>query len=282
MTFSRSIVRFVRAKSSPILFLLITFIAVNLAVEAWYVYKTRHYVRNYYPELYASITKAISRGTDNTRNAGQNPERTTAISRSFFNQRVETFTLLRDIVTDRRTIIFAGDSLIDVFEWSEYFDVKDGIVLNRGVPGDTVQGLLDRFDVTFLPKLRPKVFLMIGINDITLSNICDDGNEGRFLSQYYSLLDRLVQAGIRPQEIFVQSILPVFRPDKSNQVIRSCNRFIKQYSRSKRINYIDIYSSLADKAGKLDRRYSIDGLHLNTEGYRTWLQVIRPYVIRER
>lgn len=40
--------------------------------------------------------------------------------------------------------------------------------------------------------------------------------------------------------------------------------------------FIDLYSKMIDKEGKLDSRYAVDdGLHLNDNGYRRWVELLK-------
>lgn len=51
------------------------------------------------------------------------------------------------------------------------------------------------------------------------------------------------------------------------------------YLTKEKITYIDLYSSFVDKqTGKMDIRYTNDGLHLLGKGYLKWIEIIKPYV----
>jgi hypothetical protein len=60
-------------------------------------------------------------------------------------------------------IIFLGDSLSDSCEWSELFPNQR--IKNRGIAGDTTNGILNRIDEVIASKPQ-KLFLLIGINDL--------------------------------------------------------------------------------------------------------------------
>lgn len=62
-------------------------------------------------------------------------------------------------------IVFLGDSITEKIDWRELFSYPN--IVNRGIGSDTITGVNNRIDS--IVKLRPsKVFLMIGINDISL------------------------------------------------------------------------------------------------------------------
>lgn len=60
-------------------------------------------------------------------------------------------------------IVFLGDSLSDYCEWSEFFPNQR--IKNRGIAGDTTDGILNRIDEVIQSKPQ-KLFLLIGINDL--------------------------------------------------------------------------------------------------------------------
>ena len=70
---------------------------------------------------------------------------------------------LFDGLSKNYDVVFLGDSLTNGGRWSEAFIEKR--VANRGIGGDTSQGILNRVDKVI--ALNPKtVYLMLGINDI--------------------------------------------------------------------------------------------------------------------
>ncbi|MEL7218705.1 MAG: GDSL-type esterase/lipase family protein, partial [Pseudomonadota bacterium] len=80
--------------------------------------------------------------------------------------------------------------------WDELF--PEASIINRGVPGDRVGGLLARVD-DILKAQPAKVFVMIGINDVAARN-----TNGQILERYDALVDRLSEDGA---QVFVQSVI---------------------------------------------------------------------------
>jgi hypothetical protein len=83
----------------------------------------------------------------------------------------------------------------------------------------------------------------------------------------------------------VQSILPVndaFKKfaghtGKAAQIIY-VNEQLKEQAASKQYIFIDLHTSFCDAEGKLDARYTNDGLHLLGEGYLLWKHIVYPYL----
>ena len=46
----------------------------------------------------------------------------------------------------------------------------------------------------------------------------------------------------------------------------------------KTVIYIDVYRHLTDEGNNLDIKYTIEGLHLNAEGYKKVSQLLLPYL----
>ena len=63
-------------------------------------------------------------------------------------------------------IVFVGDSLTDNYNVYEYY--KGLEVYNRGIGGDTTEGLLRRMDESIFDLEPSKIVLLIGINDFEL------------------------------------------------------------------------------------------------------------------
>lgn len=178
-------------------------------------------------------------------------------------------------VNDKQSkeVVFAGDSHTDHFEWGEYFD---GItVANRGISGDTSDGLLKRIDQ--VTELNPqKVFLMIGINDIQ-----QDIPVETIEKNYKKIIQKIKEANPKTQ-IYVQSVFPVagemyennqFKRSKPiNETVAKLNKKLAQLEG---VTFLKVAEQFGNE---LAEEYSVDGLHLSKEGYEVWLSEIEEYV----
>ena len=162
-------------------------------------------------------------------------------------------------------------------EWAELFNNRH--VKNRGISGDRSGWLLDRLDpiVGGHPK---KLFLMIGVNDLAAGVSPDE-----IVANVARLIDRF-QSESRWTKIYVQSILPVngesfakFRNhyEHGRQIV-PLNKRLEALCDEKEVTYLDVWGALADHEGRLDKRYTNDGLHLTGEGYVVWRDAIKQHV----
>ncbi len=144
----------------------------------------------------------------------------------------------------------------------EYF--PGCFVLNRGINSDTTVSLLERLDRNVGSLKIEKLFLLIGYNDL----------QYRTNSEIVANI-RLILERIKAQEIYLQSLFPVEAKKRETNIrILDLNRDLKRLSSDKGIEYIDLHKHFLDDRGGLARQYSLDGAHLNGEGYRAWRELI--------
>ena len=177
-------------------------------------------------------------------------------------------------------IVFIGDSITDRGEFHEYFPSIS--VKNRGIEGDTTEGILDRLDAicSVPPK---KVFILAGINDIG-----DGINKEAFQKNYCSIVEKIKESDSET-EVYIQSILPVNHDmminnrrnsRRTTEAINDYNEILKDIAETSGggVKYVDIGKQMMNADGDLDRQYTSDGVHLNGVGYQVWIDTVREYV----
>lgn len=172
-------------------------------------------------------------------------------------------------LTQHRDVIMLGDSITARGEWSELTGYTS--IANRGIGGDNALGVFRRLDPLILMNPN-KVFVMVGINDLIKGRAVDD-----ILTDYKYIVSRLNEAGA---VVYVQSTLYVSRRSrlKFNSGVTMLNYKMKEFcDRSRTCIYIDLNSILASK-GRLDGKYTADGVHLNGDGYLAWAHSLRKYL----
>lgn len=187
----------------------------------------------------------------------------------YYDQKLSMFEMMPD---QDKEVVWMGDSITDGAEWSELFT---GLrTLNRGISSDNTFGMLYR--IGEVAKRKPvKLFLLIGINDIA-RNIPNEV----ILRNYVKLIDS-VQIQSPNTKILIQTILPtnnVFTQFKNHQnkteQIAEVNNSLKIICQQRGLQLVDLFTAMSDVNGKLDKRYTNDGLHLNGAGYQRWKQFL--------
>lgn len=173
-------------------------------------------------------------------------------------------------------IVFLGDSLTEKFPFDKLLSEYD--IVNRGISGDKIggyhyYGLLDRLDATVVDLNPDKIFLLIGINDIAY---WDTPFEKQV--QYYELLmQRLKKTDAK---IYIQSMPPVSGNvfGKYLPEVKRLNVEIQHLAKQYGFVYLDLYSIFLDEQGTPRNELTLEGLHLNEEGYQLWADFVRPYL----
>ena len=164
--------------------------------------------------------------------------------------------------------VLLGNSLTQQGNWSE---LLGRTVYNRGIGGDVTDHLLKR--LTPLTQAQPRrVYLLIGINDLLFHP------PDYVLRNYRRLLERF-RAETPRTEVIVTSLLPVNnevrRTGIDNVAVRAVNAELPALAAEFDYPFLELHTAFTDATGKLDARFTLDGIHLNGAGYATWVQTLR-------
>ena len=193
---------------------------------------------------------------------------------TYYYQRASLFEVLP---VDSDDILFVGNSITDGGEWCELFQNPN--VKNRGISGDTTQGVYDRLDA-LLKGTPAQIFLLIGINNVPRGESADSIAAG---------IRRIVQR-IRQEspatEVLVQSVLPVtpqygkFDGHTSRwQLVPEINRRVRPSWQEEKVTYIDLFSHFADAEGKSETGiYQRRIVSEKGSGYLLWKEVVQPFL----
>ncbi len=184
--------------------------------------------------------------------------------------------------------IFIGDSITHFWELDAYFKASDGLLLNRGISGDSTQYLKLRFEADVL-QLKPRnVIIFAGINDfwaleafpwnydrtpVDLEKAVEN-----CVANLKDVMSRAIAEGI---QVAICSVMPVDLPwstyqDQRCDVILEVNRRLRQEAESCGAAFVDYHSFFVDEDGKTLRKgYSVDGVHPLAVGYKEMSRILR-------
>ena len=192
---------------------------------------------------------------------------------TYYYQRASLFETLS---TDSTDVIFLGNSITDGGEWCELF--HDIHIKNRGISGDTTYGVYDRLDGILKGK-PAKIFLLIGINDLGGGGKVEDIVRG------IEQIIKKIKIDSPSTQIYLQSILPTndyygkFKGHTSRfYLIPVINKKLKRIAVRESVTYIDLYCHFVNEQGKMNLKYSNDGLHLLGKGYQYWVSLLEQYI----
>ncbi len=177
-------------------------------------------------------------------------------------------------------VIFLGDSITEMCNLDKYYPTLGAV--NRGISGDSTQGMLDRLESNVISISPQKLIILGGTNDL------DRDVTPRQVADNINKIIEITQDKLPNCKIYVQSIYPVNsirKPtflnkvySRTNENISLANDYIYQVCQEKGCIYIDVNSHLKDSSGNLKNIYSKDGLHLTHRGYEQVARIVAPYI----
>ena len=168
---------------------------------------------------------------------------------------------------DAGDVVFVGDTLVAAAPLEEMFPELP--VRNRGIVGDTSQGILDRID-TVAAAEPAAVAIMVGTFDV-LGGVPRRDTIGRV----EAILDVLM-AEDPDLPVAVLSVLP--RDIEAVQSVERLNAGYADLAAARDLAFIDLASDYRGADGAIEPRFSNDGLHLNGPGYEKWRDRLRPWL----
>lgn len=183
-------------------------------------------------------------------------------------------------------VVFAGSSLMEMFPinklLAEHGD--ETVIYNRGIGGFVSRELLEVLDVCVLDLNPSAVFINIGTNDLSDASV----SISELMENYDKIISR-IEAAVPGVKIYLMAYYPVNYEAaaedmkeclkvRSNEKITAANAEVKKLAEKHGQRYIDINANLKDKMGRLQAEYTIEGLHINEDGYRAIYDDIMAYV----
>ncbi|MGN0636845.1 MAG: GDSL-type esterase/lipase family protein [Huintestinicola sp.] len=182
--------------------------------------------------------------------------------------------------------VFTGSSLMEMFPINKLLKEHgdDTIIYNRGVGGFLSDELLAVIDVCAIDLMPSKVFINIGTNDLSWSTIPISS-----LMDNYDRMITAIESAVPHVKIYLMAYYPVNYEAaaeemkeclriRTNEKITAANVCVKELAEKHGQRYIDINRNLKDEQGRLRAEFTIEGMHINEDGYRAVYDDIMAYV----
>ncbi|MBR1383527.1 MAG: lysophospholipase [Ruminococcus sp.] len=184
-------------------------------------------------------------------------------------------------------VVFTGSSLMEMFpieQWVAELPEPRPLVYNRGVGGYKIDELLPIIDICVTELAPEKVFINIGTNDLSDGRIPIP----QIIDNYDKIL-REIENALPEAVIYLMAYYPVnFQAAsdemkeclriRTNEKINAANAEVEKLAKRHGQRYIDINANLKDSQGRLKAEYTIEGMHINPEGYRAIFDDLMRYV----
>ncbi len=182
----------------------------------------------------------------------------------------------------KENIVFFGDSITAMYELENYYDDRIPVV-NSGITGNTTEDLLKDIEERVYVYNPTKVFILIGTNDISATDLSNK----EIVENIKTIIEK-IHKNRKKAKIYIESILPIrntentptdLRHTRENSRIRAINDLIQEMCKEEdAAEYIDLFNTLVDTDGELNMKYSIEGVHMNNEGYKVITNQLKKYI----
>lgn len=182
--------------------------------------------------------------------------------------------------------LFVGSSLMEMFPVTKLLKEAGyiGEVYNRGIGGYTAVELLEAIDVCILELKPSRIFINIGTNDLT-----DPAISIEMLKKRYDEILTRIEIELPNVEIYLMAYYPVNKEAateaarealeiRTNEKIRKANQMVMGLAKKNKRKYIDVNDALKDEKGRLKREFTIEGIHINEDGYRAITPALLKYL----
>lgn len=183
-------------------------------------------------------------------------------------------------------IVFAGSSLMEMFPIEQFVkeDKLNIVVYNRGVGGFVTEELLENINTCIIDLQPSKLFINIGTNDLS-----DSRRSFEEIFERYGKILSIVTEKVDDVSMYIMAYYPVnynaateeMKPClkiRSNEKIKAANEEVARLARKFNANYIDVSEPLKDENGDLKAEFTIEGMHINEQGYRAVYPLIKQYI----
>lgn len=164
----------------------------------------------------------------------------------------------------RGDVVLLGDSITQYGAWHRL--LPDVAIVNQGIAGDTIDGLIDRIGSAYTSGARTAV-VTIGTNNIVTGKLKADS----FFAKWAGLIEDLRAHGLA---VVVVSIPATLSPIINAQ-IHAMNARLKAHCEARPCRYVDLNATLAP-SGRIEGRSTLDGVHFTVAAYQAWAELLAP------
>lgn len=185
-------------------------------------------------------------------------------------------------VTFDSSVAFIGDSRTQgLIMYNGLKNVQDysyiGLMVDTAITKKIVQ-TSNGEKITLLQDMKNKdvktVYIMLGVNELGWSY------PEVFKVKYKELIEEIRK--VKPNcKIYIQSIIPMTKSksdsDKifNNKNVAKFNKLIQEVANEENVTYLDVKSALINSQGYLPEDASTDGIHLDPDYCKKWLNYLK-------
>lgn len=177
----------------------------------------------------------------------------------------------------RGCTIMLGDSITDFADWDALFPGCN--VVNRGIAGDFVEGIILRLDEVASNE-PSQVFFLGGCNNFVKGRTNTPEDVMASLDNFFrAFREKMPETPLHVQSLMPMNPVAIDWTDHYNADVKAVNGWLAANGGKYDYDYLDIASPLTDADGNLRRDLTEDGCHPNEAAYAIWAETIKDKII---
>lgn len=161
---------------------------------------------------------------------------------------------------------------------NDKFHKENKNIINKGINGDMISGMLVRFEMDCIKENADTVILMGGVNDIFTCKPLEK-IENNFINIINKALENNIDIIAFTPIAFVKEAFSFFESNNIEEfenILKEYVNFINDYTSKNNIKSIDVYNLFTNKILKENNYYDIffDGVHLSENGHNVFASEI--------
>jgi lysophospholipase L1-like esterase len=170
--------------------------------------------------------------------------------------------------------VFVGSSSVRL--WTTLAeDFKEIPTIRRGFGGSQLRDSVyyaDRIVIPYKPRI---VVVYAGSNDLAA------GRTPEQVLEQFQAFETKVHAALPNTRIAFISVNPSIKRAANDANVRKANALIADYVKGKSyLRFINSFDGLLGPDGQAQKEWlRSDGLHLNAEGYKRWVELVKPAIL---
>lgn len=181
--------------------------------------------------------------------------------------------IFRSIPNTDQKVVMLGNSITNNCWWNELLEKDATEIINRGISGDTILGILDRLDEV-ADENPARICLLAGVNDML-----EDAQVAKEeVWRRYEMLLTAIREKMPQVDLTISTTIPLnpmtkFYPGV-NEKVAYLNSQLKANAQKYGYSLVEVAPILSDKNNDLSSKHTCDGIHLLPSAYHMWKELL--------
>ncbi len=186
---------------------------------------------------------------------------------------IARLSIFRSIPNTDGKVVMLGNSITNNCWWNELLEMDATQIINRGISGDTVLGILDRLDEV-VDENPARICLLAGVNDMLEDkNVAKEEVWNRYVQLLEAIRERMPEVDLTISSTLPLNPMTSFYPGV-NEKVAYLNSQLKANAQKYVYSFVEVAPILSDENNDLSSKHTCDGIHLLPSAYHMWKELL--------